>query len=56
MNKKIDYLIKCIDKKCTLVSIVETDFGGPAENFICEGTIEYCRKIQKQLEGGSKNG
>ena len=49
MSKKIDYMIKCVGDKCTLVSLVETDFGGPAENFILEGTYEYCKEMEKRL-------
>lgn len=42
-------MIKCVEDKCKLVSLVDTKFGGKAENFICEGTIEYCREMEKRL-------
>jgi len=37
-----------------LVSIVETNFGGDAVNFVCEGTHTYCKRIKDSLEGNHK--
>ena len=51
IEREIKYVIECVDDKCTLSSIVETNFGGPAQNFICEGTLEYCREVEKRLKG-----
>lgn len=36
---------------CELVSIVPTDFGGDAVNFVAEGTHTVCDKIKARLEG-----
>lgn len=33
-----------------LWSIVETSLGGPAYNFICEGTYHYCNDVRKMME------
>lgn len=49
MIKDIDYMIKCVDDKCTLVSLVDTNYNGIAENFICEGTYEYCKEKEQQM-------
>lgn len=38
---------------CELVSIVPTNFGGDATNFVAEGTHTYCSRIKEQLESGS---
>ena len=35
---------------CELWSIVPTNFGGDAENFVCEGTYNYCAMIMEQLD------
>lgn len=37
---------------CELVSVVPTDFGGDATNFVAEGTHTYCTRIKEQLESG----
>jgi len=34
---------------CELWSIVPTNFGGDAENFVCHGTREYCNSILDHL-------
>lgn len=49
MEKEIEYMIKCVGDKCTLVSLVDTNYNGIAENFICEGTLEYCREVKERL-------
>lgn len=36
---------------CELVSIVPTDFGGDAVNFVAEGTHTICDRIKARLEG-----
>lgn len=33
-----------------LMSVVDTSFGGKAENFICEGSRDYCSEIKRKLE------
>jgi len=33
----------------TLYSIVDTDFGGAAKNFVADGTLEYVQGIQSKL-------
>lgn len=48
-EKPIEYLIKCVEDKCTLVSLVDTNYNGIAENFVCEGTYEYCKEQQEKL-------
>lgn len=35
---------------CELVSIVKTNFGGDAVNFVCEGTHTFCNRIKAELE------
>jgi len=50
VDKPIEYMIKCVGEKCTLVSLVDTNYNGIAENFICEGTYEYCKEIEKKLK------
>ncbi len=35
---------------CELWSIVQTNFGGVAENFVCEGTHTYCSYVRGKLE------
>lgn len=37
--------------KFQLVSIVPTNFGGDAVNFICEGTYDYCKSVRDRLVG-----
>jgi hypothetical protein len=32
------------------VSIVDTDFGGPAMNFVADGTKERCESLKERLE------
>jgi hypothetical protein len=55
IEKPIDYMIKCVDGDCTLVSLVDTNYNGIAENFICSGTVEYCREIEKRLRDEGNN-
>lgn len=52
---KIKYEIRKGERKpCELWSVVPTNFGGDAENYICEGTFNYCEKIKNQLEDSTK--
>lgn len=32
-----------------LYSIVSTDFGGTAKNYVCCGSREYCQQIKSEL-------
>jgi hypothetical protein len=50
-KKEIKYEIRGYYKEtCELWSIVPTNFGGVAENFVCGGTHEHCIKIKNKLE------
>ena len=54
MDKKIEYfIIEQDDGSYELFSIVDTDFGGPAENFVFKGTLEECKRIEKMLDTSS---
>lgn len=33
----------------TLYSIVETSFGGPAKNYVADGSLDYVQRIQSKL-------
>lgn len=33
----------------TLYSIVDTDFGGPAKNYVADGPLHYVQRIQSKL-------
>lgn len=36
---------------CKLVSIVKTNFGGDAVNFVAEGTHTYCQRVLDAIKG-----
>jgi hypothetical protein len=36
-----------------LWSIVPTNFGGDAENFVCEGEKDHCLSVKEQLESAA---
>ena len=56
INQPINYTIEHVDELgWVLYSIVPTNFAGDAKNFICAGTKEYCKEIQKKLEKSEKN-
>lgn len=48
------YLANVKGENWKLMSEVQTDFGGPAVNFICEGTKEYCEKQMEFLKNNLK--
>lgn len=56
LNKEVDTTIHyeieydTAKETATLYSIVGTNFGGPATNFVCEGTLEYCTLMKEKLE------
>jgi hypothetical protein len=37
-------------KPCELVSIVATQWGGDAVNFVCEGTHTQCQRVMEKLQ------
>lgn len=50
-NPPIEYGIEPFDQyKYVLYSVVATDFGGPAKNYVATGTLEECEKIKARLE------
>lgn len=54
-DKEIDttpnYTIEHVEELgWVLYSIVPTNFGGDAKNFICAGTKEYCEQIKERME------
>lgn len=50
----VKYFIKRGDRApCELWSLVETNFGGPAKNFIIEGTHNRCMQVYDQISRGS---
>lgn len=53
--KQINYVIEELSKNLyRLSSIVETNFGGPAKNYIFEGTYEECQRIQNAIQKDTK--
>jgi hypothetical protein len=51
MRKEVKYEIrKGSHAPCELWSIVETDFGSTAENFVCEGTHTHCQNVKDALK------
>lgn len=46
----IRYTILDSESESVLYSVVTTNFGGDALNYVCGGTREYCQKIKTQLE------
>ena len=50
-NKEVIYYITRVgDGPWKLVSEVQTNFGGPAINYVCEGTKEYCENTKRYCE------
>lgn len=47
---KPKFVIVKTEYQYILYSEVQTNFGGIARNFVCEGTYEDCLKIKSQLE------
>ena len=33
-----------------LSSIVDTDFGGPAKNYVADGTLDYVERVMRKLQ------
>lgn len=53
MKKEIKWeLEKKSGGKYLLSSLVSTNFGGIAKNYICSGSKEYCEEIKSRLEKG----
>lgn len=51
-NEEIRYEIRKGDTApCKLVSVVKTNFGGEAVNFIAEGTHTYCQRVLDAIRG-----
>jgi len=53
-NKTVYEIIPGENAPCELWSVVKTNFGGDARNFICEGTHTYCKQIMESLGGSLK--
>lgn len=56
-DKKISYFMKPGKERGTVAvySIVDTDFGGPAENWIWEGEVEEADLIMRMLYAQANN-
>lgn len=53
IEKPITYEIRPYDDHVyELVSIVPTDFGGDAVNYVFSGTFEECNTVKRKLENG----
>ena len=53
MRKKVEYRITLVESSKDLhrlESVVPTNFGGDAVNFICEGTKDFCEATKKKVE------
>lgn len=51
--KETVYLIEKVEKDYdvyVLSSVVDTNFGGKAKNFVFTGTKEQCQEIKEKLE------
>jgi len=50
MNTKVRYVIEKEYDSYVLYSIVPTNFGGDAKNFVCQGTKDFCELQKNRLE------
>lgn len=52
---EIKYVVKKVESDLYhLYSVVNTDFGGDAHNYICSGSKDYCEGVKIKLLGMEK--